>query len=258
VLHSLPPDGNHSRNIRTVQEAVLKRDVKRVWEILHNCKNEQVWLLRFNQSNIGLGVMFALVCIERCNRDEIRLLMSCHSNEVDGWGIMTMEHYYTFSSISVMHLYISNILVNTNNSNIILFVCVNICFVCLYIAVTCVKCCPICTCIFVHLCISFRNCTCVHLCFIRASVSISVLFVYVHISSCFTCVYVSPFCTCDNIISFRSTWIRPRFLVGFRVAQCLVFCVVFCWQLFVLVLVYPSFTYVFWLLHWYLVLFEHL
>ena len=109
---------------------------------------------------------------------------------------MTMEHYYMFSFISFMHLYISNILVNTNKSNIILFVSVNICFVCLYIVVisscTCVKCSPICTCVFVHLYISFCNCTCVHLCFIHSSVSISVLFVYVHMSSWFTCVYFSP------------------------------------------------------------------
>ena len=32
--------------------------------------------------------------------------MSCHSNEVDGWVVMTMEHYYMSSSISFMLLYI--------------------------------------------------------------------------------------------------------------------------------------------------------
>jgi len=51
MLHYPWGDANrfrHKRTIRTVQEAVLRRDVKRVRKLLNNCENEQVGILRFN------------------------------------------------------------------------------------------------------------------------------------------------------------------------------------------------------------------
>jgi len=205
----------HYRTIRTVQEAVLSRDVNRVRQILNNCKNKQVGILRFNQINIWLGVMFALVYIERCNSDEIRFYQTN-----DGWVVIAMELMDELSwqwSIIICFLLflsciyiVSNILVNTNDSNIILFVSVNICSVCLYIMVisscTCVKCSPICTCVFVHVCIFF----------VIVHVYICVLFVqvcpfqfYLCMYTCrlvFTCVYFSPFLYICNCLFYLYIW----------------------------------------------------
>jgi len=51
MLHYALGDANrfrHKRTIRTVQEAVLSRDVNRVRQVINNCKNEQVRILRLN------------------------------------------------------------------------------------------------------------------------------------------------------------------------------------------------------------------
>ena len=140
---------------------------------------------------IGGHVWFSL----HRKMDEVRFYQTN-----DGWVVIAMELMdelsWQWSIIICFLLFLlciytfSNILVNTNNSNIILFVSVNICSVCLYIycfyiqlhVCKVVSYLHMCSCTFVYFCCI---CTCVNLCFIRASVSISVLFVYVHISSCF-------------------------------------------------------------------------
>jgi hypothetical protein len=48
----------HHATIRTVQEAVLRRDVNRVRQVINNWKNEQVWILRFNWFSIWLWCHF--------------------------------------------------------------------------------------------------------------------------------------------------------------------------------------------------------
>ena len=51
MLHYAWEDANrfrHKRTIRRVQEAVRRRDVNRVLQILNNCKNKQVGILRIN------------------------------------------------------------------------------------------------------------------------------------------------------------------------------------------------------------------
>jgi len=111
-----------------------------------------------------------------------------------------------------------NFLSKTNNSNIRLFVSVNICSICLYIvgssSCTRVKCCPICTSVFLHLCFFFYlymckyvfySCKCVHfnvLCICTHFVLF--LHVYILVLSC-TYVNVCSICTCDNFISLWST-----------------------------------------------------
>jgi hypothetical protein len=115
----------------------------------------------------------------------------------------------------VLCIYIfSNFLSKTNNSNILLFGSVNICSVCLYIVVSsscrCVKCCPIYTSVFVHLCILFYlymcrfvfySCKCVHFNVLCVCTHF-VLFLHVYILDLYcTCVNVCSICTCDNLIS---------------------------------------------------------